>query len=122
MWVFCKQGFFSAVKDNFCNQDELMIRARCKDDLHNLAKKLFGFCDESQILKIQHADYRYRMKVTKVLWSEYLTECALDLDYPNVKDYIIPEGDYRRHDAYFQVWQTLYRWQSDIESNGKNSR
>ena len=118
MWVFNSQGFFSAVKDNFCNHGELMIRARCKDDLRNLAKKLYGFCDDSQILKIQHADYRYRMKVSKALWSEYLAESALDLDYSNVKDSIIPENDYERHEAYYQVWHALYHWQSTIESSG----
>lgn len=122
MWVFSREGFFSAVKDNNCNNDELMIRARCRDDLINLGKKLYGFCDESKIIKIEHADYRFRMKLTRVLWSEYLSECALDLDYPNVKDHIIPEGDYKRHNAYFVIWQALFHWQSEIESHGKDGK
>ena len=81
-----------------------------------IQKRLNGHCDDSQILEIQHADYRYRMKISKVVWSEYLAECALNLEYPNVKDNIIPEGDHQRKEAYYQVWEALYRWQSLNES------
>jgi hypothetical protein len=113
LWVFTAEGFFSAVHDKFCNRDELMIRARCKDDLCQLSKKLHGSCDESQILEIGHADYRFRMKVPKQAWSQYLAEYALSLDYANVKDSIIPDGDHSRKDAYYQVWLALHRWQME---------
>ena len=116
LWIFTKDGFFSVVFDKYCKRGELMIRSRCKDDLVRLAKKLHGYSDKSEILGIKHADYRYRMRITKNNWADYLTNCALDIDYANVKDNIVPAGDDLRQDAYYQVWTALYRWQSMIKS------
>ena len=112
MWIFTKDGFFSAVFDKYCKSGELMIRSRCKDDLSRLSKKLHGYSDESEILEVEHADYRYRMKILKHEWADYLINCAYDIDYANVKDHITPAGDNSRKNAYYQVWTALYRWQS----------
>lgn len=114
MWIFTKEGFFSAVFDKYCNRGELMIRSRCRDDLGRLSKKLYGYQDGSKIFKIPHADYRFRMKATKNDWAEYLVNCALDVDYANVKDKIVPAGDNLRQDAYYQVWTALYSRQTMI--------
>jgi hypothetical protein len=114
MWIFTKDGFFSAVFDRYCKGGELMVRSRCKVDLIRLAKKLQGYSDESEILKAEHIDYRYRMKITKKDWADYLMNCALDIDYANVKDNIVPVGDDLRQDAYYEIWTVLYRWQSKI--------
>ena len=114
MWIFSKDGFFSAVFDKYCNSGELMIRSRCKDDLSRLSKKLYGYSDESYILEMEHTDYRYRMKILKHEWADYLINCAYDINYENVKEHIVPAGDNLRKDAYFQVWTALYRWQSNM--------
>ena len=119
MWLFNSDGFFSAVQDDYCKSDELLIRARCKHDLCRLAVKLDDYCDESKILEIEHADYRYRMKVKKVAWSQYLVDYALNLDYSNVKDNIIPKEDFERKDAYYRVWEAMYRWQSLMKTERK---
>ena len=92
-----------------------MIRSRCKEDLNRLSKKLHGYSDDSDILEVAQADYRYRMKISKHEWADYLINCAFDINYPNVKDNIIPSGDKLRNDAYYQVWTALYRWQSMID-------
>lgn len=112
MWIFTKDGFFSAVFDRYCKGGELMIRSRSKDDLGRLAKKLHGYSDESEILEVEKADYRYRMKISKHEWADYLINCAYDINYADVKENIIPAGDNLRKDAYYQVWTALYRWQS----------
>ena len=114
MWVFNKDGFFSVVFDRDCHRDEFMIRARCRDDLVRLAKKIKGYIDDKDILEFDIADYQYRMKVDKNLWADYLRQSALDIDYSNVKDSIIQFKDRPRQDAYYQIWTTLYRWQSSI--------
>jgi hypothetical protein len=114
MWIFTKDGFFSAVFDKYCKSGELMIRSRCQDDLGRLSKKLYGYSDETEILGMEQADYRFRMKVFKHEWADYLRNCAYDIDYANVKDSIIPAGDNLRQDAYYQVWTALYQWQSMI--------
>ena len=116
MWVFTKEGVFSAVWDKYCRGDEVMIRAHCKDDLCRLAKRIIGYCDDDLIFETEDADYRYRIKIPKTIWSEYLADCALQIDYPSVKKNIIPDNDPLRKDAYYQVWETLFRWRSKKES------
>jgi len=61
-------------------------------------------------------DYPYRMKISKNDWVDYMSNCAHDIDYANVKDNIVPAGDDVRQDAYYQVWTALYRWQSKMNS------
>lgn len=39
MWIFTKDGFFSAVEHRD-NSDLLMIRARCREDIERLAECL----------------------------------------------------------------------------------
>ena len=112
MWLFTKEGFFSVVHDQYCNRGELMIRSRRKDDLCLLSKKLHGYCDESNILELSETDYRYRMKVPKHAWAEYLSDCALNLEYPDVRENIVPPGDDARKEAYQKIWELLHRWQS----------
>jgi hypothetical protein len=120
MWVFTKEGVFSAVWDRYCRGDEVMIRAHSKDDLCRLAKKIIGYCDENLIFEAEDADYRFRIKIPKTVWSEYLADCALQIDYPSVKENIIPDNDPLRKDAYYQVWETLFRWRSkkDLQDRG----
>lgn len=122
MWVFTREGFFSAVWDRDCGADELTIKAQCKQDICRLVKRLSGYCDEGQIVKNWGADYRYRIKVAKQAWSAYLADCALQVDYPVVKDAIAAVGDDLRKDAYYEVWETLYRWRSRQDDLKKGQR
>ncbi len=116
MWVFTKEGVFSAVWDKYCRGDEVVIRSHSRGDLCRLAKKIIGYCDEDQIFEAENADYRYRIKIPKTVWSEYLADSALQIDYPSVKKSIIPDNDPLRKDAYYQVWETLFRWRSKKDS------
>lgn len=123
MWVFTKEGAFSAVWDKHCRGDEVMIRSHSKDDLCRLAKRIIGYCNDDVIFEAEDADYRYRIKMPKTVWSEYLADCALQIDYPSVKKHIIPDNDPLRKDAYYQVWESLYRWRSkkdrqEVEHSG----
>jgi hypothetical protein len=121
MWVFTKEGVFSAVWDKYCRGDEVMIRAHSKEDLCRLAKRIIGYCDEELIFEVEDADYRYRIKMPKTVWSEYLADCALQIDYPSVKKNIIPDNDPLRKDAYYQVWESLFRWRSKKDLQNRNS-
>ena len=114
MWVFNKDGFFSVVFDRDCNRDELMVRARCREDLVRLAKKMKGYLNDKDIVEFDISDYKYRMKVDKNLWADYLRQSALDIDYSNVKASIIPLADKPRQTAYYDIWTALYRWQSSV--------
>ena len=76
MWLFTPDGFFSPRYDEFCNKDEVMIRARCRDDLVKLAS-IVGKKDY-KIIELPDADYLYRMKINKYTWADYCHRSALD--------------------------------------------
>lgn len=120
MWIFTKDGFYSAVWNKHCRRDEVMIRSQSKEDLSRLIKKIRGYCDESKIIEIEQVDYRFRIKIPKDAWSDYLADCALHLDYPEVKNHILPDGDQLRKDAYYQIWQTIYRWRTKMDTETKD--
>ena len=60
MWIFTKDGFYSVIKDKYCTEGELMVRARLRIDLERLLAKLDS---DAEILVIKQADYRYRVKL-----------------------------------------------------------
>ena len=111
MWIFTKDGFFSVVQDNYCGDDELMVRARVKKDLASLLKKI-GTPKKKAILTIDHADYRYRVKVKKDDWVKYVAHQALDIDYSNVKGTLIDHNDHGRATAYYGCWESMHSLQS----------
>jgi hypothetical protein len=119
MWVFTREGFFSVVWDKDCRGDELVVRSQCKEDICRLAKKLSGYCDENQIVPKEGRGYRYRIRIAKQAWSAYLADSALQVDYPSVKKNVVPADDALRRDAYYQVWEALYRWREKIDAHEK---
>ena len=112
MWVFTRDGFFSVVWDQQCKTDEVMVRARCREDLCRLSKKLKGYCDDDQILASFESGYGFRMKIGKHEWADYLAEYARNIDYSDVKNHLVTESDALRKEAYLKVWEALFRWQS----------
>jgi hypothetical protein len=112
MWVFTKDGFFSVVWDKQCKGDEVMVRARCRDDLCRLSKKLKGYCDDDRIKQFAEPGYGFRMKIAKHEWADYLAEYARSIDYADVKNNLVPADDVGRQQAYLEVWEALFRWQS----------
>ena len=107
MWLFSRDGFYSAVKDKYCNDGELMIRARIKVDLERLLEKIES---DDEILTFGHADYRYRVKIKAYQWIKYVAKEAADIDYDDVKD-TITWHEPNRSMAYYDCWQALYRFQ-----------
>ena len=83
MWLFTKDGFFSAIHDNYCNASEVIVRARVKRDLIRLLTKI-GRPDDD-IITQDHADYQYSIKLTKQEWADYLGSEAMA-----IADYQIP--------------------------------
>lgn len=114
MWLFTKDGFFSAAQDDYCSANEVMIRARAKQDLVRMLKALRSISrrdipKNSAILKLDYADYRYRVKLKKALWALYCKHAAYTIDYSTVKDNICPDKD--RKPFYYQIWNALWTWQ-----------
>lgn len=108
MWLFTRDGFYSAVHDDYCNEGEIMVRARIIDDLERLLEKT---SIEVDILIIKNADYRYRVKLTVKQWTEYVAREASIIDYPNFKNAIITASEHDRASAYMKCWEAMFKFQ-----------
>jgi hypothetical protein len=104
MWMMTKDGFFSTVQKPG-QTDEVTVRSRVKQDLLNLLDRLNH---EAEILEGAGTDYPYRIVVKKMVWVDYVSRMAENLDYENFKN-TVPEDDQKRHDCYFGVWRELLR-------------
>jgi hypothetical protein len=99
MWIFTKDGFASIVADE-TNPEFLLARGRIRGDL----EKLFHGC---KVEVTPEKDYRFRTHVTREAVAARLAELAAVIDYPNFKN----ACDDDRHDAYLDVWTSMYREQ-----------
>jgi len=117
MWIFTKDGFYSVAQDAYCNEEQVTARARVRLDLERLQAwcKKNGLDKGQNILKIDHADYRYRVIMPKDTWAKYAFTMAAEIDYPTVKDNIVPSNESVRKNAYYGVWNELYSWQDLAE-------
>ena len=104
MWMFCKDGFFSAVENREDNE-QVMVRARDERDIRALGSKLGVEWRESGPL----ADYPFRLVCTKVEWAKYLAEAAVDIDYDNFKDAMSTRFDRFRLEQLHEVWEVMRR-------------
>ena len=108
MWLFTRDGFFSAVQDDYCSAGELMIRARAIEDLKKMLEKLQ--IDDADILEIKNADYRYRVKLTPEQWTSYVAGEASSIDYANFKN-TLSDDETQRASAYMKCWEAMYLFQ-----------
>lgn len=116
MWVFTKDGFYSAVKSETISEDQIMVRARKHDDLRKLVAQL-GV--KAKILTTNYADYKFRVILSQEEWATYLAKSAFDIDYTNFKD-VACAGDYERHEVYMDVWASLFAWQNRMYGRAKD--
>jgi len=101
MWLFCKNGFFSAVRHNG-KPDTILLRARVKGDLERLAKA------HGCAFKVEfspNADYSYRTELPQSEWAKIAEREAGGIDYGNFKN-AVHDGT-GRDDAYMQVWSVM---------------
>ncbi|HME45625.1 MAG TPA: hypothetical protein VKF36_21215 [Syntrophorhabdales bacterium] len=97
-WMFTKDGFYSAVATGL--NDELMVRARFREDLVKLRIKM-GLKKVSPIIETKApADYRYRIVCSKAGFSDYVKKAILDIDYGNFKESL----PIRRQRLYLRLW------------------
>jgi hypothetical protein len=106
MWVFTKDGFFTAVFKE-CQADEIMIRAKSRADLKSLLKKI---SDDGPIRETAESPYRFFVVLKKSAWIQYLSDYVEHLDYATVRDNIVSSSDTARQKAYQTVWTTMHNW------------
>jgi hypothetical protein len=101
MWIFTKDGFFSAV-ENRDDNSMVLVRARTEDDARQLAEILANLVIESP-----NADYPYRIHCSKMEWADYVQRSALEIDYDNFKGAMSGIfGSNRMHQLH-QVWAVM---------------
>lgn len=103
MWTMTTIGFFSAVQHRD-DPDDVLVRARCKEDIDALAELIPG-TEPWEDLK---ADYRWRLRCSKMQWAETVAFLALSVDYDNFKSAVESE---KHHEAYSEVWGVLWQLQ-----------
>lgn len=101
MWLFCKQGFFSAVQ-HMDKQGFIHVRARFKGDLERLFK---AHSVRAKVTETADGDYRFRADVPTIVWRQILSAEVWNIDYTNFK-YAAHDGT-ARDDAYFEVWNAM---------------
>lgn len=99
MWMFSCEGFFSVVAVNLAR---VQVRARRRADLVNLRK--FGL--RGRILSTPHADYPFRVIITKTLWTKIAAQMSSGINYDNFKNEV-KRIDKNRADIYTDVWRVL---------------
>ncbi len=101
MWMYCKSGFFSAVR-HFEKPDTMHVRARFEGDLERLCRAHGVKCAVSVT---PDNDYRYRMDFSRKEWSRIVAEEADAIDYGNFKD-AVHDGT-ARDAAYMGAWSAM---------------
>jgi hypothetical protein len=103
MWLYTKNlGFYSVIHKPPCKKDKLLVRARCREDIERLSKKLsrtYNF--KGTVIESSKMVNVYRMIVPREIWASFMARTAMELDYDNFKD-TIPSKDHLRHEAYFR--------------------
>ena len=105
LWLFCKSGYFSAVKHN-AKPETILLRARVKGDLERLAK---AHRIDMKIRRTPAADYAFRAELPAAEWTRAVMEESDAIDYGNFKN-AVHDGT-ARDDAYLDVWSVMYRLQ-----------
>lgn len=102
MWVMTTKGFYSVVetKDGMA-----MVRTRDRADLEALVD---ATGTAAPILETSHADYPFRVIVTKEEWARFVYDEARAIDYSNFKAAVTKRQGGLRHDVYMRVWSALH--------------
>jgi hypothetical protein len=115
MWLYTELGFYSIIHKQPCNRDELLVRTRSKIDIDKLKQKLKAkYQFDGEIIDSPKADYAYRMIVSRKIFSAFVADAVMEIDYDNFKN-TVPRMDYKRHEAYMNCWEAMYEWQRDLE-------
>lgn len=98
MWLFCKHGFFSAVR-HVDKPDTIHLRARFRGDLERL---FAAHGVAAPVSETPANDYRFRADLPKADWSRIVAAEADAIDYANFKN-AVHDGTIRDR-AYMNVW------------------
>jgi hypothetical protein len=102
--------FLSIVSD--CRSDELLIRARRKNDIQRVFPK-------AKVKRNTSADYLYRAVIPRKDVALALANAVDDINYGNFKNAV---EDDALHAAYLKVWMTMAEMQKPPPYSGMAER
>jgi hypothetical protein len=118
MWLFTRYGFFSVAcarrPNDSIDPDNVMIRSRRKAHLQNLQTR-FHELAAAELIALPDRDYRYRLIVSKPLWSKIVAELTNEQDWSNFKNEAARFQGTRGSDyihALHRVWEVMYEFQT----------
>ena len=103
MWVFTETGFVSAVR-HFKEKDKLVVRARDKESLQNLANT-----GNLEIVSTPLNDYPYRVIVADSVFATWLSKQTMAVDYTNFKSRVHDSRGHDFADALMSVWSAMHQ-------------
>jgi hypothetical protein len=112
MWIFTKSGFVSAVRKKE-NPDVLTVRARDRQSLEDLSALA-----DSKIAKSPDADYPYRTFVSTDVFTSWLADAVVDLDYHNFKSAVSKSRGYEFTHALHDVWVGMLKVEDEDARQG----
>jgi hypothetical protein len=101
MWIFNKTGFMSIVFRD-CEDDELLVKTRIKNDLIKLCKELNI---EPKISEDGGLEFFFTMPIKRQLLAKYLSDYIYGIRYPIVRNSITEPNDPLRRKTYLKVWE-----------------
>jgi hypothetical protein len=107
MWLFTLDGFYSAVAAHD-DPDTLVVRARVRKD----AERLVARTGTGEVLETRDRDYRYRVRLPRAVWAQYVADAASGIDYDNFKDAVAHMHGRQRANDYAAVWGVMYHVQT----------
>lgn len=112
MWLLTPHGFFSVVeKPGDAAHGSLTVRARVRSDLASLRAAVLP--EMGPIEESESTDYRYRARVPRAAVAAAMARLVETLDYSNFKNAVADRQGSKRAKLYHDVWDVLYRMQSD---------
>ena len=103
MWVFTETGFVSAVR-HFKEKDKLVVRARDKESLQNLANTV-----NLEIVSTPINDYPYRVIIADSVFAAWLSKQTMAVDYTNFKNRVHDSRGHDFADALMSVWSAMHQ-------------
>jgi hypothetical protein len=107
MWVFTETGFVSAVCP-VTGSSEVKVRARDHQSLEQLID-VYGV----EVIKTPHADYPYRVILSKEQFGEFLMSSLALMDYTNFKSQVYATRGSDFTHALSSVWSTMHDVEDD---------
>ena len=103
MWIYLKTGFYSVVNKAPCKENELLVRARSKDDLDKLQELLkINYQFNGKVLDTPETDYEYRMIVPRATFASFMSIAVNDLVYDDFKN--------------SKSWEAMNGWQKELRT------